>query len=239
MKKIIFVILVFLIAFSAGCAKKDDNTNKPTATPAIRTENPSTSAPTEAPTPAPTPSPTKEPANTIEPGKGTYAEGIQDETKGVKYYFRPNDGRADHKMLSQSLASQFFATTTFNKIEIECPSYNDNEGTIVMELFKWQGSYEATIDRESNPPVATKEHVDYNDNSLLALEFDELPDGEYLLYLTTPDAAKQVGVWARYDAEDLRARAYADDQVWENCGFGPYVYYTKTPNKLYGPIQEP
>ncbi len=96
----------------------------------------------------------------------------------------------------------------------------------------------STIDKENNPPAATQEFMDYADNALLKFEFETLPDGEYLLYLTSPDASKGVGVWGNYDAEDLRARAYADDEVWENGGFSVSVHYTKTPNKLFGPIQD-
>lgn len=239
MKKFIIAVFVILLALSIGCADTKDNENKPTGTPAIRTEKPTEKPATAEPTAEPTPSPTKEPVQTVEPGKETYAGGIKDETKGVRYSFRPTNGKEDHRMISESLAAQFFATTAFSKIEVACPSYSDNEGTIVMELFKWQGTYEATIDREANPPVASIEHVDYTDNAMLALEFDPLPDGEYLLYLSTPDPAKQVGVWGNYDATNLWARAYADDEVWEGGGFGPIIYYTKTPNNMYGPIQEP
>ncbi len=136
MKKIILIFISFILIVSVAC-KNDNTTPKTTTSPVIRTEKPST--PTAKITQEPTPEPTNVPVATIEPGKGTYAEGIKDETTGVKYSFRPSDGRADHKMLTQSIALQFFSTASFNKIEVECPSYSNNEGTFVFELYKWQG----------------------------------------------------------------------------------------------------
>lgn len=240
MRKNIIIFLLIIVFILSGCSSGDGDKNgaKSTPTPAIRTEAPNiTERPTQEPTAEPTQKPTPEPVPTVEPGKETYAEGIKDPEKGIRYSFRPQKGTPTHIMIQQSLATQFFATTTFNKIEVECPSYNDNLGTIVMELYKWMGSYELTLDKESNPPVATKEFVDYTDNALLAIDFEEpLVDGEYLLYLTTPDPSEQVGVWATQDAEDLVTRTYRDDIEFEGIGFGPIVYYTKTPNKLFGPI---
>jgi hypothetical protein len=235
MKKILIVFPLIVVLLFSGCREldnKDEGTNS-TPTPAIRTEVPSTDEPTPEPTEAPTP----EPVATVEPGKETYAEGIKDENKGVRYTFRPSTGEANHIMIQESLSTQFFATTTFNKLEVECPSYSDDIGTIVMELYPWMGSYDLTLDKENNPPIVTKEFVNYPDNALLAIELEEaLLDGEYLLHLTTPDPSEQVGVWANYDAEDLVCRTYIDGVEKEGCGFGPIVYYTKTPNKLYGPI---
>ena len=36
--------------------------------------------------------------------------------------------------------------------------------------------------------------------------------------------------------EDLHTRTYRDGVEFKGVGFGPIIYYTKTPNKLYGPI---
>ena len=122
--------LSFRLQFESG----DKDGAKSTPTPAIRTEAPgNTEEPDEDPTAEPTEEPTPEPVPTVEPGKETYAEGIKDPDKGIRYTFRPSKGRADHIMINESLATQFFATTTFNKIELEC-QLHDNIGTIVMEL---------------------------------------------------------------------------------------------------------
>ncbi len=238
MKRIIILLFALILAAFTGC-KKPDKSNIPTTTLIIRTEKPSTSVePTIEVTAAPTA--TKAPIATVEPGKGTYSGGISDENADVTFTYMPENGRVDHRMLNESLAQQFFATASFDKIQINCPSYSDNEGTITIELFKWQGTYFDTIDREKNPAVASMDYVDYKDNSILSLSFDTQPDGEYLLYLTTPNKEKQVGVWAKYDVveSELMSRAYYDDIIWEGGSFGPTIHYTKTPNVLFGPLQD-
>lgn len=240
MRKTWFLYALVLILILSSCTPVDEDKDgaKSTPTLSIRTEAPGTTeTPDKEPTSEPTEEPSPEPVPTVEPGKETYAEGIKDPDKGARYTFRPSKGRPDHIMINESLATQFFATTTFNKLELECPSYHDNIGTIVMELYRWMGSYDLTLDKDSNPPVVVEEFVDYPDNAILAIELDEpLVDGEYLLYLTTPDPAEQVGVWAIYEAENLHTRTYKDNEEFEGVGFGPIIYYTKTPNKLYGPI---
>jgi hypothetical protein len=239
MKRIILLlVLVLILTTFVGC-KELDESNIPTTTLRIRTEIPSTSVePTISITVAPTA--TKAPIATVEPGKETYSGGILDENVGIWFTYMPESGRTDHRMLNESLAIQFFATASFDKIQISCPSYSDNEGTITIELFKWQGAYFDTINREKNPAVASIDYVDYKDNATLTLSVDIQQDGEYLLYLTTPNKEKQVGVWAKYDVNEseLMSRAYYDDIIWEGGSFGPTIHYTKTPNVLFGPLQD-
>lgn len=223
---------------TATSGKTEIITQKPTQSASAGTD--ATEAPAETPkvTDVPTQAPTeKPPVATIEPGKETYAGGIADEA-ALQYAFQIPEGTSQHRMLNESLAIQFFATVAFDGLAISCPSYSDDIGTLVFTLYAWQGTYEDTI-APSNKPVAAAEFENYEDNALNQMTFEALPDGEYLLYLTTPDAAEQVGIWAMTNsAEKSETRLYADDMIDEGFACGPTISYVKTPKVKAGPLSD-
>lgn len=231
MKKItvICLILCTILVFS-GCKKEEEPQATASPTPEV-TEVPETAEPTE--TPEPTPEPTPQP--TVEPGTGKYAGEI-DETKGVKvdFYEGGFDGEQPHRV-DGSLAIQFFATTTFNKIGVSMPTWTQKEGHgATISLYAWQGSYEATLMKE---PIASKEVADWGDGVEVLLELEEeLVDGEYL-YEIYNDSTENVGIWYKPGTVDY-VRTYYNNEVWEEGTPRLVVYYTKTPTNLHGPLQE-
>lgn len=236
MKKCIILVLSLVCTLLLFSCKNTDSTD-PTAKP-DPTATTAEATPTAEPTAAPTPSPTKEPAATVEPGKETYA-GSVDPSKGLGVNLSPTTGTIKDEMLTDSLATQFFATTTFNKLDVNCVSYGNNIGRLTFTLYRWMGSYYATLESE---PVATKEYVDFNDNSVLSFPLQEaLPDGEYLIVLTSENPDEGVGVYTNEDtdASDLKTRFYKNDEVVEGSGMYMAIHYTKTPTNVAGPLQDP
>lgn len=222
-----------VLLFGCNDANKAEPTNKPEPTATV-----SEATPTAEPTEAPTPSPTKEPAATIEPGKETYA-GEVDDSQGIGVNLSPTTGSIKDEMLTDSIAAQFFATTTFNKIDVNCVSYGNNEGSLTFTLYRWMGSYFASLESE---PVATKDFVDFNDNSVLSLPLNEaLPDGEYIIVLTSENPDQGVGVYTNQDVEenDAKTRFYKNDEVVEGSCIFMAIHYTKTPQNVVGPLQNP
>lgn len=221
-------------ASPTAAATGDVNTGSPEPTP--NETQKITLAPTENVTSAPTTEVPK-PMPTIEPGKETYAGGILSDN-ALDYMFQTTGKTSTHRMLIESIAVQFFATAAFTEVSISCPSYNDNIGTMQFDLYAWQGSYEATL-AEGNEPVASTVIVNYMDNAMNKLTLETaLPDGEYLIYMTSPHAEEKVGIWAFKDLEGTpETRLYKDDL--EDIGFAAelHIKYAKTPNVKAGPLQ--
>ena len=168
-------ILSILVLFACD----NEALPKSTSTPA-NTDIATTQETTSEPTAEPTKEPTPEPAATIEPGKETYA-GEVDSSSGANANLTPTTGTIKDEMITDNLASQFFATTSFNQIDVNCVSYGNDIGTLVISLYRWMGSYFATIEET---PVDSEEFVDFKDNSILQLKLkEEMPDGEYIIFL--------------------------------------------------------
>ena len=238
LKKYLIILVCLVCALSLFACSNDskaDPTVKPdaTATPTESTDE----TPTPEVTEEPTPEPTKEPQATVEPGKETYAGKILDADNGLAVNFSPQTGSIKDEAIIMNAAVQFFATTTFNQIDINSVSYGNDIGTLIFKLYSWQGSYFSTLESE---PIATMEFVDFPDNTISKFTFDqELPDGEYLLEITTEDPSEGVGVYTNIDAEDLKTRFYKNDEVVEKTGIYMTMHYTKTPEKVAGPLQDP
>ncbi len=234
----LLVLAMFSSLVLCGCSPTSDGGSTPTkpgSTTAAASKVTPTQTATVVPTPA-DPTPTPEPLPTIQPGTEQYAEGFASETEGIKAYFCENgEGGAGQQPMknTDTMAVQFFPTTTFEKVGVHCPTWTNLEGHILyMELYAWAGSYTATL---ATLPVADGEFSDWEDGTEVVLEFDPLPDGEYLLLLMTDGV--QTGVWYQ-PKEHPSQRAYQSDNVWDDASIRMAVYYTKTPNKLYGPLSD-
>lgn len=110
---------------------------------------------------------------------------------------------------------------------------NDNFGNLTFALYAWLGTYELTLKRE---PTKAIRFEDYKDNAHLVLNFESpLPDGEYLLCVKTDTPEEDVGFW--YASESFEGqRVFCEDILFEGVAAHLVVYYTKTPNKRYGPL---
>ncbi len=221
-RKILLVLALSLLVFAVGCAEED----KPetTKTPIVAF----TPKPTEEVKQTDTPAPTEVPVyTTVEPGTGKYHGGIKSENPYIYEAFDiiTQDSGAIQLMSSDSAAIQFFATTTFDMVGFICPSMGDNIGNLTLKIYSWQGTYELTVKKE---PLHTKEFVDYADNQWLDMEFEALPDGEYVL--VAEDSVQNVGVWkTNEDWEGVRT--YVNGEVILGA-IKNHIRYTNTPTNL-------
>ncbi|MEN8204137.1 MAG: polysaccharide deacetylase family protein [Bacteroidota bacterium] len=92
---------------------------------------------------------------------------------------------------------RFPAYKAFTNIDVNCPSWANNIGSLTLSLYKWKENYQTSVSQE---PVATHRFVDYTDNALLNLECDTLPAGEYVWELN--EATETVGVWKYVEDTD-------------------------------------
>ncbi len=245
---VVCVLCIALASMFFACSGKEESqktqgvvsSTKPTGM-TIVTQQPNVTATAEAPTPSPEVT-EKVPVATVEPGKETYAGGIASEA-ATEYAFQTTGTTNEHRMLTESIAVQFFATVAFDGLALSCPTYSDEVGTLEFSLYPWKGTYQDTISAD-NQPVATAEFVNYKDNDRLKMTFGTLPDGEYLLYLTSPDPSEQVGVWGKVGLSgESETRLYLDDEVEGNwaanpCALPLEISYKKTPNVLAGPLSD-
>lgn len=173
------------------------------------------------------------PISTIQPGFGTYSNGIVKESP-IKAYLYNKSAENSANKLNTNVSIQFFATTTFNSLDVACPSFSNNKGSLTFILYSWAGSYDLTV---KGSPIKKTDFVDYKDNEQLKLKFDEpLQDGEYLLFISTENPEKGAGIWTRQEAFEGQ-RIYIENQVFNVARSAHMtINYTKTPKSLWGPI---
>ena len=113
---------------------------------------------------------------------------------------------------SETAGMVFKADTTFKGISVNCPSYNNNIGDLTLKLYNWiSGGYNTSV---SGIPLAEKEFINFEDNSMLKLEFDELPAGNYVWELN--NATEEVGVWKNIESTDQVGSYFKGSKVTGN-----------------------
>ncbi len=230
---ILFLVIILSLLIACGCSgSKKEEEVKRTSTP--NTTSKITSSPTI--TPEPTIETTATPKATIEPGKGIYTGSIKDESTGVDYNIEAKDG-TDGPKTDFSLAVQFFATTEFNSIT---KSFQSSDGTLVITLYRWMGSFYETV-HGKNVQIAAKQEYDNiaitGSTTRITTEFEPQPDGEYLIYITSKDLGQTITGWVRSDATDMHTNTYLGDEYTEGAAMSYVIHYTKTPENMYGPVQ--
>ena len=89
-----------------------------------------------------------------------------------------------------SAGEKLTAASSFSKVSVCCPSWNNNIEDLTLRLYRWDTSYSTTI---AQAPVASKTFHDFTDNQWLELGFAPQAPGEYLWVLDNP--SETVGVW--------------------------------------------
>ncbi len=123
------------------------------------------------------------------------------------------------RSISESMAIQFNTTEVFDGMDISSASWNNNLGSLRVSLFKWNTSYNKTLQGE---PLVTEDYINPADNSVLQFRFDEMKAGEYLLYIKniTDNPAEEIGTWGNERAR-ANLRSYVNDS---EGGFCPAVW---------------
>ncbi|MBO4326328.1 MAG: hypothetical protein J5950_03550 [Clostridia bacterium] len=239
-KSIVSLVLACLAIFCfTACGNSGEKTQVPLATTPvpIRTPDPNVATPQSA-TPQSSASTvvsaSPSPRPTIQPGQHTYAGEILSNNQLDLYYC---DKSADNGVIviNNSLAFQIFPTTEFKAIYVSCPSMNDDKGTLIFDIYQWMGSYESTLE---GTPILSETFEDYKDNTLIMLAGEQpFADGEYLVYITTPDPENGVGVWTKLSDFEGQ-KVYIDDELIEGVNINVQIRYINTPQNHFGPLSE-
>ena len=83
------------------------------------------------------------------------------------------------------------------------PTYNRTDSEATISLYKWEGSYKATIAKE---PITSQRFAPLKDNATNWVRFDAQPAGEYLFHISEPKG--QVGVWTNQNPTDSKGFLY-------------------------------
>lgn len=123
--------------------------------PASKTPSP---APTEQPTPPPTQdAATQAPTERPSPAATPKVEIVSEDPVTAALYREEAAAIKSAQMLSESIAIQFYATAPFNSLQLTCPSWSNSIGTLVFDLYKWEGSFQDSF----NTTLATQEFENY------------------------------------------------------------------------------
>lgn len=137
---------------------------------------------------------------------------------------RSFDGKQVFKTEAQKLAPGESVATKFTVTEgqllsvylDECPSWNDNNGTVVLYIYEWidgEGSTEQAILKDgyqktiATAPITYKKFRSYRDNAKLSLDLEKynVAEGTYLVVLVNPSAEEDLGVGYYKSSYDARA----------------------------------
>lgn len=83
------------------------------------------------------------------------------------------------------------------------PTYNTTDAECTISLYKWEGSFDATVAKQ---PIASERFTAMKDNATNWVRFDAQPAGEYLFHIS--DVKGQVGVWTNSDPVDSKGFLY-------------------------------
>lgn len=210
-KKITAILLALLTVFCfAACGNGDDKSADNESATATDASDSVTEAETEPATEAATEPETEAPK--------------RDKFVYIDFYTEADSGHSPQSLLSGN--SNFAVRFNFDEghidcIDLACPSWSDDIGSLTFRVYKWDTDYETTI---AGTAVAEEIFEDYADNSTLSMTpADEIGAGEYLFWVGDPvdEGGSGVGFW--YQLQNTE-----DEHVTE-------YYYNGTLNTTVGP----
>ncbi len=99
-------------------------------------------------------------------------------------------GTREPLKVEQSYSYRLILNHPFVAFSFATPTWNKKDSHATLHLYKWQGSYEATL---ASKPVVSKSFNPLTDNHHHWVNFDAQPAGEYLFHIA--DVSTDVGVW--------------------------------------------
>ncbi len=118
----------------------------------------------------------------------------------------------------------------FDAVSVSLATYMQTDTVASLSLYKWQETYEKTIDAD---PLVSKTFEGVRDNQMHTMEFDTLPAGEYLLMVA--DISGSLAVWQN---EMTVSRGYCYENSNESrADWRMTVRFTEEVEQPFGEIQ--
>jgi hypothetical protein len=105
--------------------------------------------------------------------------------------------------VSKTYSYRAIVNGSFDGFGYSMPTYNKTDSEATISLYKWEGSYEATVAKE---PITSQRFAPLKDNDTNWVRFDAQPAGEYLFHISNPKG--QVGVWTNQNPTDSKGFLY-------------------------------
>ncbi len=121
-------------------------------------------------------------------------------------------GKREPIRVGQTYSYRASVLHPFTAFGINMPTWEKTDSACTLHLYKWQGTFEATV---AGTPIASKTFDPMRDGARNWVEFDAQPAGEYLFHIT--DASYDAGVWTNTFPEDSKGFLYLDgvEQIGE------------------------
>ncbi len=119
----------------------------------------------------------------------------------------------------------------FTKFTICMPTWSDKNVSLTLSIYKWDTDFDTT--REASP-LATRKIENHPDNGHAALEFDELPAGEYLICVDEFTGGR-LGAW---QMDPAVGNGFVYEQGMEKAAdWEINVSFSKTPVEAFLPVE--
>ena len=114
-------------------------------------------------------------------------------------------GNREPIRVGESFSYRASVKYAFNAFGFNMPTWEKTDSACTLYIYKWQGSYEATVASEA---IASKRFDPMRDGQCNWVNFDAQPAGEYLFHIT--DASYNAGVWTNTSPVDSKGFLYLD-----------------------------
>ena len=114
-------------------------------------------------------------------------------------------GNREPIRVGQSFSYRADVKHTFSGFGFHMPTWEKKDSYATLYLYKWQGSFEATV---ASSPVASKKFNPLTDGQCHWVTFDPQPAGEYLFHIA--DACYDAGVWTNTSPVNSKGFLYLD-----------------------------
>ncbi len=119
----------------------------------------------------------------------------------------------------------------FTKFTICMPTWSDKNTSLTLSIYQWNQDFDTT---RKSAPLASRKIENHPDNGHAALEFDELPAGEYLLCVDEFSGGR-LGAW---QMDPAVGNGYVYEGVTEKAAdWEINVTFSKTPVDAFLPME--
>ena len=112
-------------------------------------------------------------------------------------------GNREPIRVGKSYSYRAIVNGEFTGFGFHMPTWEKKDSYATLYLYKWQGSFEATV---ASSPVASKKFNPLTDGQCHWVTFDPQPAGEYLFHIA--DGGTDVGVWTKTSPKNSKGFMY-------------------------------
>ena len=105
--------------------------------------------------------------------------------------------------VSSSYSYRAIVNGSFDGFGYCLPTYSTSDAECTISLYKWEGSFDATLAKQ---PITSERFTAMKDNATNWVRFDAQPAGEYLFHIS--DVKGKVGVWTNSDPVNPKGFLY-------------------------------